>query len=252
MNDASLLVIFAGFFVTGIVSSLHCIGMCGPILAGFSQVFVTVKGKRVGGAAVDFAWYHVGRLWTYALLGLIAGFAGAGVRHGSAVMGWHQWSGAAIGAAVIFSGLALLGVVPGLKLDQLAHGCGSGGPKWLQSLVAGRGAMPRLLLGAVMGFLPCGLVYAMLVLAAALPTPLHAAGAMLAFGLGTLPSLTGVLIASRAVPARLRAQGTRLAAVLVILSGSWMIARTFWPHEHHAPGSGDVHEHHHHSDSAAK
>jgi len=108
-------------------------------------------------------------------------------------------------------------------------GCDSGWlarQAWLGKLVHIRGGVARLLLGAVMGLLPCGMVYAVLAIAAALPTPLHSATGMVVFGIGTLPSLTGVLLTHRLVPRRVRAAGTRLTAVVVILTGSWMMIRT--------------------------
>jgi sulfite exporter TauE/SafE len=249
LNDGSVMAIYGGLLVAGLVSSLHCIGMCGPLLVGFSQAFARADGRR--GVAMDFVWYHAGRIWTYALLGFAAGAVGAGVRHGSAVMGWHQAAGIAIGVVVILSGIALLGVVPGLKIDKLLDGCAMQRWRrfdWFRSLLAGRGALPRLLLGVVMGFLPCGLVYAMLAVVAALPTPWHAAGGMIVFGIGTLPSLTAVLATAHLLPAAWRAHGTKVAAVIVVLTGAWMVTRAAMSHNH--GDHGPDHEHHHH-DAAA-
>jgi sulfite exporter TauE/SafE len=249
IKDGSVIAIYGGLLLAGLVSSLHCIGMCGPLLIGFSQVFERQGGRR--GLAMDFAWYHAGRIWTYAMLGFAAGLVGAGVRHGSAVMGWHRTAGIGIGVVVILSGIALLGVIPGLKMEAMIDGCAVQRWRrfdWFRALLAGRGALPRLLLGVVMGFLPCGLVYAMLAVVAALPTPWHAAGGMIVFGIGTLPSLTAVLAASHLVPATWRAHGTTVAAVIVVLTGAWMIARAALPHEH----GDDDHQHHNHSQHAAK
>ena len=225
--------------------SLHCIGMCGPILIGFSQVFKqvapTLEGKRIERSrwrvVWEFGWYHLGRIWTYALLGFAAGWVGAGVRHSAAVMGWHRAAGVVIGVAVILSGILLLGIIPGLKVSALVDGCALkqwSAWRWFNALLRSRGAAPRLLLGVVMGFLPCGLVYAMLAVVAALPTPWHAAFGMTVFGIGTLPSLTVVMAAVHLVPIRLRANGTRVAAVMVVLTGIWMTVRASLPHEHAA------------------
>ena len=246
MIDTTILTIYGGLFLTGLAMSLHCIGMCGPILAGFSQAFtraeLTVEGEAVGrrrSIAWSFLWYHTGRLWTYALLGLIAGLAGDALRHSAALLGWHRAAGAVIGIVVMLSGLMLLGVVPGVKADGFLEKSALrkwSGARWLTALLSARGAAPRLLLGAVMGFLPCGLVYAMLAVVAALPTPWHAAVGMIVFGLGTLPSLTLALLAGELVPARWRRYGSQVAAVLILLAGAWMTARSLWVHEHtHQP-----------------
>ena len=260
MDDPTILGIHVVLLVTGLAGSLHCIGMCGPILIGFSQVFertrVTVAGQAVdadtrpgpgarGRAAAlvwDFVGYHVGRIWTYALLGFAAGWSGEAIRHGSALAGWHRVAGIALGIVVVISGVLLAGVNSRLRLDALLNGCAlerwrSWG--WFRALLHGQGLTPRLLLGVVMGFLPCGLVYAMLAMVAILPTPWHAALGMIVFGIGTLPSLTVALTVGHLVPARWRAHGTRLAAVMLIVTGAWMTIRSALPHEH-GDNDGDM------------
>jgi sulfite exporter TauE/SafE len=241
--------------------------MCGPILLGFSQVFQQDGVKR--SLRRDFACYHAGRIWTYAVLGFIAGLLGSSLRHGSAALGWQQWAAVILSGAVVLTGVALLGLVPGFKVEQ-AVSCGVkrfGKQAWFSALMHGRGAAPRLLLGAVMGLLPCGLVYAMLVIVAALPTPWHAALGMIVFGFGTLPSLSLVIGTSSLLQVGLgrsrsgtwlRGHGTHMAAVMLILTGGWMMARTLLPHRHgdhadHAahsvpsePTDSDAHAHHSH------
>ncbi len=245
--DDSVLAIYGTLLVSALVMSLHCIGMCGPIVVAFDQVFerveLTVAGRSPRGRGVFWAFfcYHVGRIWTYAMLGLLAGWLGAAVRHGSAWMGLQRGAGVVISVAVIISGVLLLGVIPGVKLDALLNGCSYqklAAARWFAALTQSRSTIARLLLGIIMGFLPCGLVYAMLAVAAALPTPWHAALGMIIFGVGTLPSLTAVLLGVQFLPRRLRAHSIRIAAVLIVLVGVWMLARSFIDHEH-------GHDHHH-------
>lgn len=256
--DAATWTIFASLLTAGLAGSLHCVGMCGPILIGFSQVFERDGGKRA--LWRDFACYHAGRIWTYAMLGFVAGLLGSSLRHGSAVLGWQHWMAVAVSAVVVISGIALLGIIPGLKLEQ-AVSCGVkrfGEQAWFKALLHGQGATPRLLLGALMGLLPCGLVYAMLVVVATLPSPWLAAVGMIIFGIGTLPSLSVVIGAAAVVRSQankprwsawIRGQGTRFAAVLLILTGAWMMARTLMPHDHHGDEAGHhsmEHDEHHH------
>lgn len=252
-TNAALLAGYASLLLAGLGGSLHCIGMCGPILIGFSQSFARsnepppteanpdrdaavsagdgpLPGDRRPSLMWDFAAYHTGRIWTYALLGLIAGFVGHGLRESSTWMGWQRGAGVAIGVFVVITGLALLGVIPGVDADRWLHRCGFkkfGKGSWFRGLMQSRGFTPKLLLGVVMGFLPCGLVYAALVLAATMPSPLHSALAMAVFGIGTLPSLSAVLIFARAVPASWRVHGTKLAAVVIIATGAWMSYRAY-------------------------
>jgi sulfite exporter TauE/SafE len=91
----------------------------------------------------------------------------------------------------------------------------------------------------MLGLLPCGLVYAMLAVAVTLPSPLWSALGMATFGLGTVPALSAVVLASRALPRRLRAASPRLVAVGLILVGlfaTWRAARVedTAPHAAHA------------------
>jgi len=248
-----LITVYGSLLLAGLAGSLHCIGMCGPILLGFAPVFerarLSIEGKPVENAAeanaaasaatnqkhkrpslfLDFACYHAGRIWTYGLLGFAAGLLGAGLRDSSIFFGFQRPLALAISIAVVISGLVLLDIIPGIKADTLFAGCGVGRFKalgWFNRLTQTRGIVSRLLLGAVMGLLPCGLIYAMLIVVAGLQNPLYSAGGMIAFGIGTLPSLSGVLVASRLVPTKWRAHGTRLAAVLLIAMGAYMTVRT--------------------------
>ncbi len=234
--------IYSSLFIAGLAASLHCIGMCGPILLGFAQVFerttLTINGQSIAGDRSaqqtrsligDFACYHAGRIWTYALLGFGAGLLGQGIRDSSAYLGLQFPLAIAISATVIVSGVLLLGVLPIGTINVWLAGCGAGKlteNKWLTKLTHNRGSIARLLLGVVMGLLPCGMVYTVLLVVVAMPTPLHSAVGMIIFGLGTLPSLTGVLLAYRVVPLRFRAHGSRLVAVIIIMAGAWMMART--------------------------
>lgn len=234
--------VFVLLFTAGLAGSLHCIGMCGPIVVGFAQSFdrvsLTVNGgeveNRSGSLALDFLGYHIGRIWTYAMLGLVAGMLGHAVRATGAWYGIQRSVSLALAGAIVVAGVVMLLALPLWKGDVSRAGCGwrrLSDAKWFRAIVGGRGWSARLILGAIMGFLPCGLVYANLVVAAALPRPWQAAAAMAAFGLGTVPSLTGVIVATRVMPRRftgwLAPYAQRLAAVVLILTGAWMFYRTW-------------------------
>ena len=239
MTDAVTTTALVSFLLAGLAGSLHCIGMCGPILAGFSMalrgepVTLTVDPAIARQTRPRFAiaWnmlaYHAGRISTYAALGFAAGVAGNYLRHGSQWLGLQQRGAAMLSAAVILSGVLLIARKKAHTGCGGSHGQSHSKPRrWFAALKANHGSAPKLLLGAAMGFLPCGLVYTMLVLAAALPTPVESAAGMLLFGLGTVPSLTAVLLTANLIPARLRDHGPRIAAVVVIVTGSWMLTRS--------------------------
>lgn len=106
----------------------------------------------------------------------------------------------------------------------------------LRSLAAQSTPASRFLLGWIMGFLPCGLVYVMLAAVAALGHPLASALGMIAFGLGTLPALSGVVLAARLLPIRWRRHGNRAAAVMALVVGSMFVWRSWPAHQHTGPG----------------
>ena len=252
MSEPFSLTFFGTLLAAGLAGSLHCVGMCGPILIGFTQAVGRTPAARPAGAArgpapfhLEFLAYHAGRIWTYAMLGLAAGFLGTRARAGAALYDWQRPVTVVLAAAVIAAGVLLLGVLPAARLEAFLTGCGIArlrGRPWFASLTASPGPLPRLLLGAIMGLLPCGLVYAMLALVASLP-PAHAAAGMLVFGLGTIPSLTAVLLFGRSISGWVRRHGTRLVAATLIVAGAVMMWRALSSpadHIHHATNVGSA------------
>ncbi len=228
-------VLFPALFLTGLAGSLHCVGMCGPLLLGFSRVLGPGLGR-----GWEVIAYHAGRLWTYGLLGLIAGQVGS-VGQLAAWRSWQQSLSVLAGGVVLVSGAAALGWLPGLRFDTVLGRCWprscwplSG---WLAALQREPQAAARFLFGAILGLIPCGLVYATLLIVAVLGHPVMSALGMLSFGLGTLPALTAFLLGSHLFPIRLRAQGSRIVGVLLLGMGSFLLIRALWlgvtPGMHH-------------------
>lgn len=239
MTDGGTLLLFGSLILAGLASSLHCAGMCGPLLLAFHRI---VEGGDRGKTPGWKLWlpYHAGRIWTYALLGFSAGLGGFEARRLAAALGWQKPAAILAAAVILGAGAVALGAVPGLRKDFGLTAClftAARSRPWLHGLLQDRRASARLLLGAVMGLLPCAMVYGALVLAAALPTPFHAAAGMVAFGMGTLPSLAAVTWGSRLAPAWLRAQGPRLTALVWIGVGLFILLRAFL-------GGPEAHAHH--------
>ncbi len=237
-----------GFFAAGLAGSLHCIGMCGPILAAVAGVdrasALTIEGRSVRQtarrAARDLLWYHAGRLCTYALLGALAGALGTWIREALWLVRLQGWFGVLAGAGAILAAVLLVVRSPSacsaVLDDHPRGGLLGGGVAFLRSLAAQSDPRSRFLLGWIMGFLPCGLVYVMLAAVAALGHPLVSALGMIAFGLGTLPALSGVVLAARLIPIRWRRHGNRAAAVMALIVGSMFVWRSWPAHDHLAPG----------------
>ena len=191
----------------GLAGSVHCAAMCGPLI-----LLVTKVRLRPADA---FA-YHVGRITTYAAIGILFGALGRSL----ALAGWQRglsiFAGLAILAGLFLTSAAAL-KTPMVKLVARLKST-FGHLLQHQSLVAQFG------LGAINGLLPCGLVYVAAAGAAATGNPLAGAGYMAVFGLGTLPMLLGIVLAGGRQPFaarlhRLTPVAVGVVAVLLILRG---------------------------------
>lgn len=236
----TLALTWLGFFIAGLAGSLHCIGMCGPILTAIAGIQrpaeITVNGVSISQttrrAAGELLWYHAGRVSTYALLGAVAGALGAGLREALWLGQIQNWLGVGAGVLAIVVGIALLFK----PVTSCAGVFESGAPSrslsaitaLLRGLAQQNSPTARFLLGAVMGFIPCGLVYVMLAAVSATGNPLAAALGMIAFGLGTVPALTGVVLAVRLIPIRWRRHGHQAGMLMAVVVGSVFLWRS-WP-----------------------
>ena len=206
----------------GFVSSMHCVQMCGPIVLTYSVAANTFAARR-SLLGLHLA-YNAGRTLTYMLLGAIAGAAGGAMGWVGNLAGIENTAAVVAGAAMVLTGIALLGFAPGIKGWRgfaLPQRFLSPAGKLLSSPSAGA----KFALGMLMGFLPCGLVYAALMKAIGAATPLSGALTMLAFGTGTAVALVAVGIGSSAATRKLARWGTAISAVTVLLMGALLIMR---------------------------
>lgn len=206
----------------GFLSSAHCIGMCG----GFAGA--------IGAARVSF-WpifarqivYNLGRIFTYAFLGSLAGSAGLYLSRFTILGASPQQLLALIaGALMIAIGLTTLGVV---RLPARWTGAAGGlmAPFFSYFLNA-RGWWGYFAAGLANGFLPCGLVYAFLAMAAASGDTLRGMVLMIGFGFGTVPAMLFVGCGARFLSNVTRQRIFRFAAAFVLLLGGLTIYRG-WP-----------------------
>lgn len=179
----------AAAFLLGLFGSLHCVGMCGGIV-GTLSMGATAPGPSSNTRLWLFQLlYNAGRVGSYMIAGALAAWAGASLQAHALPRFAHV--GAYISAAFMFAlGLYLAGWT-GL-LTPIERG---GWIVWRRIEPIGRRLLPvrhplqALALGLVWGWLPCGMVYAIVAWALTAPGPLDGALLMAAFGLGTLPML---------------------------------------------------------------
>ncbi|HEX2566756.1 MAG TPA: sulfite exporter TauE/SafE family protein [Burkholderiales bacterium] len=201
----------------GAASGLHCVGMCGGIVTAFSSQKISFgKPARDWPRLLAF---NAGRITSYALAGAAAGALGSGALLAKAL---PAQTVLLVLANVI---LVLVGLQLAGKGAALARIEALGAPLWRRLQPAAAGLLkgkrfPEVYAaGLLWGGLPCGLVYGALVLAAAAAgSPIEGAGAMLAYGLGTLPWLMAAGLAAAQLRAWFTRRAVRVAAGTAVLS----------------------------------
>ncbi|AGN79893.1 sulfite exporter TauE/SafE family protein [Pseudomonas sp. GD03651] len=219
-----LLPLLGSALVLGLLGGGHCLGMCGGLMGALTLAIPPEQRSRRLRLLLA---YNLGRIFSYASAGLLLGLAGWAVARSPAALGLRVVAA----LLLIAMGLYLAGWWSGLtRIEALGRGL------WRHiQPVASRllpvSSLPRaLLLGALWGWLPCGLVYSTLLWAASQGNAGYSAALMLAFGLGTWPVLLATGLAAERVNALLRRRSVRVAGgVLVMLFGVWTLPG---PHQH--------------------
>ena len=210
-------------FVTGLVSSFgHCLGMCGGIVAIYSArqaAVTTATGSkpsvimRVG----NLVPVHIGRIMTYTFMGALVGFAGALLNEAGGMAGWQGAFSILVGVLMALVALSLMGVLPSFE-SILASVTGKIAPmQKMRGLFGKQNVWATVTIGILWGFLPCGLVFAMLVVASSAQSVVGGALTMLAFGLGTIPTLLGFGLAANMISPNLRGRLQLFAGLLILL-----------------------------------
>jgi hypothetical protein len=199
-------------FLLGLAGSVHCAGMCGPL-----ALALPVTGAGWTRFGLGRFIYNLGRVLTYALLGLIFGWVGKTL----AMVGVQRWLSLTLGAALLASLLVsrrLALAAPIVRAVALLRQAMSG---FLQR----RSLTALAVLGTLTGLLPCGLVYVAAMGAATTGGPLTGAGYMAVFGLGTIPLMLGISLSGRLLRPAWRMKLRYVMPVSVFLVGSLLVLR---------------------------
>jgi sulfite exporter TauE/SafE len=231
-------------FIVGLLGGVHCIGMCGGIVAALTgSLDAGVRASRGRFLAALLA-YNTGRIASYTLAGVLLGLLGQQVSALDSVAGFPV-ARVFSGVFMLLLGIYLAGWWPALRwLEQ------AGAHLWKRIEPLGRRFIPirhsgqALVLGMLWGWLPCGMVYAVLALALASGTTLHGGLTMFAFGLGTLPLMLAMGVAFSALARRLQGRILRtLAGITVLLFGVYTLVATPSGHRQHAGHGTAQHVH---------
>jgi sulfite exporter TauE/SafE len=226
MTEFSLFAVF----VVGLLGGVHCLGMCGSIVG----IFTTQVPKEKSRWPFHLA-YSSGRILSYALAGALVGAVGqAGLLMRDAVPVQHLMF-ALSSLMLVALGLYLAGVWGMVRhLERFGSGLWQRLQPFTRRLLPVN-TVPRALgLGALWGWLPCGLVYSVLITALASGSALQGALIMLAFGLGTLPNLLAIGLFWESVKGWVQSPRVRLGAGLLVMAlgvyGLGKVSYTFYVH----------------------
>jgi sulfite exporter TauE/SafE len=201
-------------FLASFLGSLHCAGMCGGVVA-----FLAGTPGQGRSSNVQIA-YHLGRLFSYASIGVLAGLFGAALDLGGEALGIGRVAIVLAGSLMITYGIILLLRVRGRQVRLPV-------PDFLQRFyrngfdaVAKRGPLLR---GGAMGFLtaflPCGWLYLFAAGAAATASPLWGALSMAAFWAGSVPVLAALGVGVQKLAGPLQRHVPTFSAVLLVAVG---------------------------------
>lgn len=202
--------------VLGLLGSLHCLGMCGPI-----AFMLPLDRQSEAKKLFQLSLYHLGRIMAYSLMGLAFGLVGKGLY----LFGVQQKISVLIGAFMI-----LLVLIPSKKLNKFSLA------KPIYKLInkvktkLGQELKKRtpdtfLTIGFLNGFLPCGLVYMALLGAIAMAGVGQGAIYMALFGLGTVPLMTSVVYFSSLFGKKAKIKFQKMIPAIVVIIGLLFILR---------------------------
>lgn len=203
-------------FSIGALGSLHCVGMCGPLALslpiGLGSTATFVLGR---------ALYNLGRVATYAVMGILAGLIGERI----VFYGFQQTVSIASGALLI--GAYAFPALVGRYLTRLSFLDAMAGrvQRGFAHLLVRRSVPTMFLIGLVNGLLPCGLVYVALAGSALTGDPVQGGLYAAAFGLGTFPMMFVVSALGRKVSPGVRQRIAKVVPVFMVLLGILFILR---------------------------
>lgn len=199
----------------GLLSSFHCVGMCGAMAFALPVQHLSHFKKNIA-----IALYHFGRMVTYTFLGLVFGWAG---RH-LYLAGMQQWISVAAGIFMLFTAVQYFntsGKTTWAPLKKFHSYIGS----VIGKLMKQQRMYHMLLLGMANGLLPCGMVYIAIAAALTLSTIPLSMLFMFSFGAGTLPAMMALSYFGMMANLQIRNQAKKLVPFFVVAIGILLILR---------------------------
>ncbi len=200
----------------GLVGSLHCIGMCGPIAISLPLGNKSWWRRTLGGLT-----YNTGRIITYGTLGALFGFLGQGIE----MAGLQRWASILIGFVLILSVVFPALFKRKIKIEQFLFGYAGRMVGKFRKLFAINSLPSLFLIGLLNGLLPCGLVYVAVAGALNTNSILGGIGFMLVFGLGTIPVMLTIPLLGNLIGSGFRKKYRYLLSVMIVVLGILFVLR---------------------------
>jgi len=200
---------FITAFLTGLLGSFHCVGMCGPI-----ALALPIIGNSFQEKVISRLLYNAGRIFTYAILGLVFGTFGLGLKLAGLQQSISIGAGVLIIITVLFSG----------KISsKFSFNFFSG--SFIGKLFQQKTYTSLFAVGLLNGLLPCGFVYIALIASVAVQDAMQGSLFMLFFGLGTLPMMFSVSMIGQFLSIKIRSRINKFTPVFAILIACIFILR---------------------------
>ena len=213
---------YVSVFLVGLLGGVHCVGMCGGIVTALSLSSATGRP-----AVPMLLTYNFGRIASYALAGAIVGAIGTSTILLERFVPAERVLYGLANIMLILLGLYLAGLSRAvLALERMGSMVWARLQPLMKRFIPVRTLPQAFFTGAVWGWLPCGLVYSVLISALATASAAHGALLMLAFGAGTLPNLLAMGLFAQRLQTLTRKPGVRLATGLLVAAfGVWGLTR---------------------------
>ena len=202
--------------MTGLVGSMHCIGMCGPI-----AVALPLGKKGWGQRTLGSVAYNTGRIITYGVLGALFGLLGQGIE----MAGLQRWASTLIGALMILSVIFPTLFKGKVQVEQFFFGYAGKMIGRFRKLFQISSLPSLFLIGLLNGLLPCGLVYVAIAGAINTNNILYGILYMIIFGLGTVPVMLAIPLLGNLIGSGFRRKYTFLLNWFIVILGVLFILR---------------------------
>lgn len=203
-------------FTVGLVGSLHCIGMCGPI-----ALALPYQGRNKVMAAANVLLYNFGRIFTYSLLGVVIGLFGKGLF----LAGFQSYVSIGLGVLLLLVALFSINIESRILSISLFQRFNFWVKNSLARLLKKNNLRSLFLIGILNGFLPCGLVYMAIVGAITTGGITHSIAYMALFGLGTIPLMLSTSVLGQFISLKWRMRAKKILPVFLFFFALLFIFR---------------------------